>query len=60
MYFGCSGLIIGIALGLAIGFSIKKKEKVVRFMRAVQCLNYFGIEVWFEVLQHNGVKNMCF
>lgn len=45
MYFGCSGLMIGIVIGLAIGVSIKKREQVVRYMRAVQCLNYFGIEV---------------
>lgn len=45
MYFGCSGLIIGIAIGLAVGICIKRREQVVRYMQAVQCLNYSGVEV---------------
>lgn len=45
LYFGCSGLIIGIAIGLVIGIYIKRNEQVVRYMQAVQCLNYLGIEV---------------
>lgn len=45
LYFGCSGLIVGIVIGVAIGISVKKREQAVRYMQAIQCSNYLGIEV---------------
>lgn len=45
VYFGCSGLLVGVFLGVAIGLSIKRREQFVRYMQAVQSCNYLGLEV---------------
>lgn len=46
--FGCVGLIIGGAVGIAIGMSLRRYDPFRRYMQAVQCLSYLGIEVSFK------------
>lgn len=58
IYFGSSGIIVGIAIGIAIGISIKKKEQVVRYMQAIQCFNYLGIEVITNICS-NWLLGIC-
>ncbi|KAG5888342.1 hypothetical protein JTB14_014571 [Gonioctena quinquepunctata] len=41
--FACSGLMVGGLIGLSIGLTIRRKEAVLRYMKAIQCNNYLGV-----------------
>lgn len=45
MCYGLAGFVIGATLGIVIGLSCHKKEKINRYMQAIQCRYYAGIEV---------------
>lgn len=45
MCFGCVGFIIGGIVGVGIGMALRRYEPARRYMQAVQCLNYMGVEV---------------
>ncbi|XP_044265444.1 reticulon-4-interacting protein 1, mitochondrial-like [Tribolium madens] len=42
--FLCAGFICGSIVGVVFAMSIKKKGPIIRYMQAVQCTNYLGIE----------------
>lgn len=43
--FMTAGFICGGIVGVFFALSIKNKDSFVRYMQAVQCTNYLGIEV---------------
>lgn len=45
--FLCAGFICGTIAGAVLFVSVKKKNTVIRYMQAVQCINYLGVEVQF-------------
>ncbi|EFA07672.2 Reticulon-4-interacting protein 1, mitochondrial-like Protein [Tribolium castaneum] len=56
--FLCAGFICGSIVGVVFAISIKKKESVIRYMQAVQCTNYLGIES-ATVVENARAPDVC-
>lgn len=47
--FCCAGIVLGTIAGIAIGLMMSEKKTEFRYMQAVQCCNYEGTEVFFDI-----------
>ncbi|XP_063918806.1 reticulon-4-interacting protein 1, mitochondrial-like [Zophobas morio] len=56
--FLCAGFVCGSAAGMIFALTIKKKESIVRYMQAIQCTNYLGIES-AAVVENARAPDVC-
>lgn len=56
VYICCTGLLIGGIIGFRIGKAFNKHNPPVHYMRAIQCTNYSGIEVFNIKMSFLSVK----
>lgn len=45
LYFGCAGFLLGGLIGFGIGIAMYKQQSYVRYMQAIQCIDYQGPNV---------------